>query len=395
MRPTPAKRAAPEPATDASRPTLVVAGRSARLLAEAAVRDGYAVIALDCFGDRDTRRVARQWWPIGDAGGGAPLDAPRTLAALERAAREPGVIGWVAGSDFECEPDLLEQGAARLALIGTAPAAVRRVRDARRFFALLATRGFAHPETRFDAPPAPQGWLRKHARGSGGWHIRCADDAPAADASRGMYYQREVAGTPMSALFIGNGRHARLVGCNELIVRPLGAHPHVFRGAISAGELPAAQHAALLGMLDALAGEFELLGLCSLDFIRTEDGRLCLLEINPRPSASMALYADLPLLRAHVESCREHTLVDLAPMPASTVRGSEIVFARQAFELSAAQAQALAQRDDCHDLPAAGSRFAAGDPVCSVQADGPAAQAVRERLAEKRQALRARWALEA
>ena len=39
-------------------PTLAVAAVSARMLADAAARDGYAVRALDCFGDLDTRRAS-------------------------------------------------------------------------------------------------------------------------------------------------------------------------------------------------------------------------------------------------------------------------------------------------------------------------------------------------
>ena len=39
---------------------LVVAAVSARMLAEAAARDGYAVVALDLFGDVDTRRVSQR-----------------------------------------------------------------------------------------------------------------------------------------------------------------------------------------------------------------------------------------------------------------------------------------------------------------------------------------------
>ncbi len=370
--------AAPSP------PALAVAGRSARLMAEAAAADGYRVIALDTYGDLDTLRAAERWLPIGAPG--RPLDAGRTLAALASLRDEPGLVGWVAGSDFECEPELLAAAAERLPLLGTAPADVARLRDPRTFFAALDALGLPHPAVRFEPPEAPAGWLRKLARGSGGWHIRRADAQPGADAARGAYFQREQAGQPMSALFVADGRRARLIGFNDLIVRPLGALPHVYRGALGPVALPAPVAAAIDAALDALAARFALRGLASLDFVLGADGA-SLLEINPRPSASMAAYAGL--LRAHVEACTEGRLPPPDTAPPGEVLGCEIVFARSAFALDADAAAALAARGDCHDLPAAGSHFAAGDAVCTLSASGPSATAVRDALDRERRTLRA------
>lgn len=367
-------------------PTLVVAGRSVRLMAEAAACDGYRVIALDTYGDLDTRRAAARWLPIGTPG--QAIDTPRTLAALASLQGEPGLLGWVAGADFECEPELLARAAGVLPLIGTAPADVARLREPLGFFAALDALGLPHPPVRRDAPQPPQGWLRKLARGSGGWHIRRAEEHPAADPARGAYFQRELAGTPMSALFVADGRQARLIGVNELIVRPLGALPHVYRGALGPLVLPAGPRDALDAALDRLATHFALRGLASLDFVLAEGG-WSLLEINPRPSGSLALYADQPLMHAHVEACLHGRLPPPAEAARDGVRGCEILFARSAFTLSEALAGALAARADCHDLPAAGSRHAPGDPLCSVDAQGTSVTEVRERLAEKRAALRA------
>ena len=376
-------------------PTLVVAGLSARLLAEAAARDGYRVLALDAFGDLDTQRCAAAWHPVGAAvapGHGPRLDAARTLAALQAAAREPGVLGWVAGSDFECEPELLARAAAVLPLIGTPPEAVRRVREPVDFFGTLAAHGLPHPETRPDAPADPRGWLRKCARGTGGWHIRAAGDARGLDPARAPYHQRAVAGTPMSVLFAADGAAARRLGVQRLIVRPLGAHPFVFRGAVGPLALPPARLAELDAALQVLASDFGLRGLAGLDFV--DDGeRAWLLELNPRPTASLALYG-AGWMRAHVEAALHGRLPAAPPAaaPAVPLRGTEIVFARAPLVLDAAGAAALAARADCHDLPAAGCRFEAGDPVCSVEAEGVDVEAVLAALAAKRQALRAAWA---
>lgn len=366
--------------------TLVVAARSARLLAEAAAREGHVVIALDVYGDADTRRAARRWTGIGDAA--MRLDATRLLPALAEAAREPGVTGWIAGSDFECEPALLARGAAALPLLGTAPEAVARVRDPAAFFTALDAMGLPHPEVAFAPPDDARGWLRKQALATGGWHIRRADDPHPADAARRPYWQREAAGQAMSALFVAAADGVQVVGFNALIVRPLGAHPHVYRGAIGPLRLPVEVDAALRDAITRLAAHFALRGLASLDFL-LDGAQWTLLEINPRPSASMALYADRPLMSAHLAACRGDApvAVEGAGDPGTT-RGHEVVFARQAFCLSPAQAAMLAGAGDCHDLPAAGTAFAAGDPVCSIGALGNNADAVAAALAARRQALR-------
>jgi uncharacterized protein len=374
------------PSTPPIRPTLVLAGRSVRLMAEAAALDGYRVIALDAYGDADTLRVAERWLPIGTAG--LALDAQRTLAALESLRDEPDLIGWVPGSDFECEPELLARAAQCLPLVGTAPADVARLRDPAVFFAALDNLGLPHPEVRLAAPAQPEGWLRKLGRGSGGWHIRRAGDRLSSDPLRSPYYQREQAGRPMSALFIGNGRRARLVGISDLIVRPLGALPHVYRGAVGPVELPFEQLAQVQSAIDRLTAHFSLRGLASLDFLQTESG-ISFLEINPRPSGSLALYVGVwPLMRAHVEASLHDRLPLLSVAPTETVRGTELLLARTAFTLDAAQAEALAAQKDCHDLPAAGDRFEPGDPVCTLSACETSAVAVRQGLDTRRRALR-------
>ena len=347
-------------------PLLAVAAVSARMLAEAAACDGYDVAALDCFGDVDTRRVSRCCSDIGVGGSALRIDPGRTLAALREAATQAGAIGWIAGSGLEAEPDLIEQGAALLPLLGTAPAALRRLRTPRSFFARLDALGIAHPETCFDAPPASEGWLLKDGGGHGGWHVRrLADDGDPAPAATGRYFQREARGTPMSGTFIADRREARLLGFNRLLVRPFGGRPFVYGGAIGPLPLPPRPARTVLDAVQALTREFAIAGLASLDFLLDGDA-VSVLELNARPSASMALYG-AGWMRAHVRACTEGELPAVDDMRAG-VAGHEIMYARRPLHLSTAAAAALEAAQHCHDLPAAGTRFAVGDPVCSHDA---------------------------
>jgi len=373
-------------------PALVVAGVSARLMAEAAARDGFRVIALDAFGDVDTRRAAEAWQPIAQPGS-IEIDASLLLEALARRAHERGVVGWVAGSGFDHAPPWLEQAAQQLPLLGTAPAALRALRDARAWFALLARLGLAHPPTRFELPVDRAGWLVKDLHASGGWGVRPAESVARLLASE--YAQRELPNaTPISALFLADGERARLIGCQRQLVTAVGARRHVYGGVIGPIALSAHVLAAIERALAALVPATQVRGLASLDLLFTDEEDeqpIRVLEINARPPGSLALYPRHPLMRAHVEACRGQ-LASAAMLAeyraaADDVRGLEIVYARRRVKLSARAAQDLAERDDAHDLPAAGQTFDAGQPITSLSARGADVGAVRAALARSREAL--------
>ena len=365
-----------------SAPALVVAGVSVRALAESARQGGWQVIGLDCFGDQDTRRACVQWHAIGapspcTAGTACAVDAERLSAALAVAARHAGVAGWVAGGGFEGMPALLSAGGEDLPLLGMGASAVASLRDARAFFATLDRLGLAHPPVAFERPADAEGWLAKRAGGCGGLHIR-----PAAQAGRtheDTYYQRVLPGVPMSALFLADGTRARLVGLNRLITHAQDGLPYLYGGVIGPVTEPALQ-ARVEQALQALARAYALRGLASLDFIAAQ-GTPWLLEVNPRPSASMVLYAHAwprGLVHAHLQALRG-CLPD-TPRRHTAVHGSRVVYAPHAGVVDTVP---LAARSYCHDLPAGPARVARGEPVCSVSAEAADVDAVGALLAAR------------
>jgi len=357
--------------TDPAVATLVVAGLGVRALAESALQGGWNVFALDLFGDRDTRRACVDWRPIGDPSS-LRIDPAALAEGLEAAARAPGVIGWVPGGGFEGAPALLEAGAEGLPCIGPTADLMRRVRDPRVFFGALDAFGLAHPPVVFAPPEHRAGWLAKRAGGSAGLHVVDAAalgaerEAPPAD----LYFQREQAGTPMSALFLADGRNAVIVAINRLLVDARDGRRHVYAGALGPVVAPDIEVQAARA-LAALVPEFGLRGLASLDFVVDEQDRAWLLEVNPRPSATMMLHADAwpsGLVRAHVNAVGGR-LPATPPRRRPGIRANRIVFAERACEVDASLSDALAASTHCHDVPAPGSHFPAGAPVCSVSAD--------------------------
>ena len=365
---------------------LAVAALSARAMAEAAARDGFDVIALDLFGDADTRRAASRWMGIG-AAAELRVDPDRTLAALRELARSSRAEGWVAGSGFEAQPELLAAGAALLPLLGTAPEAVAAVRAPRRFFGVLDELRIAHPPVQWRLPDDGAGWLVKDALACGGGHVRRLAGHRGGALPPQHYVQREQHGTPMSATFVADGRRSQVWGCNQQLVRGTGARPYRFGGVIGPVPLPPAVAAEVARAVAGVTQAFALRGVCGLDFLLDGD-QIAVLEVNPRPPASIALYDHLATMQAHWRACREGVLPAAPGHRGSTVvNGTEIVFARRALVLGNAALKLLATWPDAHDVPGAAGVVPAGHPVCSLGASAQDATELRALLAARRDAL--------
>lgn len=365
---------------------LAIAAFSARALVELAVREGHEVVALDLFGDRDTRRVASAWFGIGDPTR-LQIDAAPLLAALDEL-RAQGVEGWLVGGGFDGRADLLEAGAARLPLIGNDAATVARVRTPQSFFAALDAAGIAHPAVTFDWPADPQGWLRKDAAGSGGLQVVPAADLAPHALPPGTYLQREAAGVPMSATFVANGREAVVLGCNEQIVQGSPEQPFLYAGVIGPVPVAAAVYAELTRGVQTLVAHFGLRGLGSLDFL-LDGGRMAVLELNPRLPASAVLYPRVGAggpIAAHLDACRGSVLPPAMRGDAG-LSGSTIVYARRPLHLGDGPLAWLAAQPDVHDLPGGPWHGRTGDPVCSLTAQGQTPAAVREQLLMRRDEL--------
>lgn len=397
---------------DRSAGPLIVAALSARWLAQAAAREGQAALALDAFGDHDTRAAAAGWWPLRPEPGGWAVTTAALVEALttaQTAAAHPPA-GWIAGPGLEAAIAGLTPATRAVLppLIGNAPDTLRAVRDAATFFATLQRLGLPHPETRLSAPTDPTGWLRKDFAGSGGWHIAQAGSVggsagkPQAPARPGRHWQRQVGGASCSALFIADGRRARLLALQQQDVRPLGPHPLVLHGlhgplandpACAWARDPALQQS-LVDAVQALTGAFGLVGLNGLDFMRADDaqgGGWQILELNPRPSASLALYPDWPWLRWHTQACGFGDLPGALPdalPPTPSLRGWRLVTAPHALRLSPDRLAHWATAPHHHDVPMppaadAALPVAAGAPLLTVSAQADSADALAQQLAAR------------
>jgi predicted ATP-grasp superfamily ATP-dependent carboligase len=364
-------------------PYIAAIGLSARMLARSARRAGLNVAALDIFGDRDTRQYAPLWFDIG--GEGLSIDPKLLFDALERTARLPRMLGFVAGTGLE--PLMRELcSAPRLPrFIGNSAEATAAVREPQRFFALLDRLGIAHPEVSFTPLSDTSGWLFKRADGCGGTHIEALDSKTNHDAGEG-YFQRLAAGHSMSALFIGARGKASVIGFAEQLSMAAGSRPFLHTGSIGPADLPPQVMAEITAAIDAIVANTELVGLNSIDFLLDGD-TFEVLEINARPSSTMTLYETASpeawprgLIACHLDACLSGRLPTPSRPAARLKAGQRVLFAPRGFVVSGPFSNACFGDPACHDIPQPGTRIGAGEPVCTLVVAQPSTSAVRDEL---------------
>jgi len=205
------------------------------------------------------------------------------------------------------------------------------------------------------------------------------------DAFPVRYYQRFVTGQSISALFVGDGKGARVVGFSRQWALPTAEAPFRYGGAVRLRRIERRDAAMIGGWLGGLAARAGLVGLCSADFIRNRDG-WHLIEINPRPGATLDIFdsMDAPLMEAHLRASRGEAY-ELPRFNDSMA--AMITYAARPVP----RFPALAWPEWTADRQSAGTALIAGDPVCTVFARGPSAAVTRRSVEAQARALRGAW----
>jgi len=347
--------------------TVLIAAFSARALAASARRAGYEPLVVDCFGDEDTVALAAASRCL-PARVQVGFTARPLIAALESLVAEASSppIGLVLGSGFECNPRLVSKIAARFPLIGNDAETIQRTKDPAHFFRILDELGVPHPETRLDAPSDTDGWLMKRIGGSGGLHIHICPSEPRRDVRR--YFQRRIAGEEISLMGLVSEKSAAFAASRQW-TSPLPRRPFRYGGATGSLPLEEDLEARLIEMSLAVSEALSLRGIVSFDYL-LRDGEPFLLEVNPRPGATLDVFDDAAgtLFKAHVEACRGG---DPAALLAS---GWHPPVARAAAFLYADKGplsvSSIDWPDWASDRPRPGSVIGAGQPLATVIAEG-------------------------
>jgi predicted ATP-grasp superfamily ATP-dependent carboligase len=337
---------------------MLVVAVSARMLAQLAVADGYEVTALDRFGDVDLRAVAP----------GATAPSNDALAAL---AADVDAEAVVYGGGLENRPDLVGGLGRGRELLGTPPELLAAVRDPWAVGAAARAAGACAPESRsVDHLPETAGagrggrdpdiWLRKPQRGGGGRGVRRWAGGRLRPTE---ILQRRVHGLSCSAVAIGDGRRAAVLGLTEQLHRPPGFQ---WTGNVAPPRLPEGERAELDGQLRAVctevAARFGVRGAFGVDAVW--DGRHAwVLEVNPRPPAGLELFGP-GSFEAHVRGARSLGLPTAGAPPATRcARVKLVLFAEHDLR---APDPGWWPGGLVRDIPHEGETIKRGAPVCTL-----------------------------
>lgn len=341
---------------------VLVIALSARALAQAAGRCGYAVHAIDLYGDSDTRAASLSARVVPAAGEGFGGGAILAAAGEVLTAHRPDFL--VCGSGFESAPELLEDLDRLVPLRGNGARTVRTVTQPAMLFPALLRQRIDFPPTVTDGPIPGDDWLEKRIGGCGGAHVRPARGGRSLTDHH--YAQRRVDGVSMSALLLADGRQdAELLGtCRHWCAQPSLVTPYQRSGMVLA-PVDRGLRRLLSQWCARLTGEFGLRGLCGFDFLLTPSGVPLLVDVNPRPPASFELLEPHPasLFSLHVEACQGRLR---GPAPVAGSRAQAVYYAPQALAIAAS----LAWPEWVADIPLPGARIAAGSPLCTVRGAG-------------------------
>ena len=278
---------------------VLICALSGRALARSARAAGFAPIVFDAFGDLDTRAVAEAWRRL-------PVDGRwhfrkgGILAAARRMAPPPIPLVW--GSGFESSPRLLAELSAGREHLGNSANIVRMAKDP-----ADVRRNGGHapdPPIRMCASPRPTslpaGCANVPVVPAVGMSIGPGRDRPTGGAGIGS---AGVQGESFSALVVGNGTEACVLGiAQQLVVARLG-RPFRFAGTLAPARIPAAAREVLERAALRLARHYRLRGLASVDALVAGDS-VTVIEINLRPGGSLDAYGaalGINLFAVHVE----------------------------------------------------------------------------------------------
>jgi predicted ATP-grasp superfamily ATP-dependent carboligase len=369
---------------------ILLVGFSTRAIAESAAKGGYDVITLDYFGDRDQKELVqnyslmRDFDPSTSSGQALGFSAEALLTASR--GLDFGAVVYI--SNLENHPDVVEKLAADHTLLGNDPATLRRVRDWRTLREVCHREGISIPTILL---PGEEGeankgkrWLTKPAQSGGGHGIAFWSDEPLRE---GYLLQEYIDGLPCSAAFVADGQRCVLLGLTEQLIGrwELGARRFTWCGNILPLNQPEPEvTAAGQEMLQKLTRAFGLRGVNGVDFVlgRDEGGHPvpCLVEVNPRYTASMELVEwayGINVFDLHIRSFDGELPSFSLPSPKvggggggihrPGFYGKGIVYAREDVVMP----ETAGWRDqERRDIPFPGERIAARHPLCTVLAKG-------------------------
>lgn len=309
-----------------------IVGASARAAARSTIRAGFQPTCADYFGDADLREICCV----------QVAESPGDFVTL---LDESDCDAWFFTGALENRPKLLEHMANDARYLGSPIESIKRVRDFRLVASALTDRGLNAPNTSHDVTNLSRCHrvLRKNSKSAGGMNIDLELDRARRPAVADVTFQEFIEGEPQSAVYVGAGGHARLIGVSQQLIGRSWCESRGFRYCGSIGPIPLSpeQEQEWKSIGDCLANAFGLVGLFGVDAIRNSNG-VWPVEVNPRYTASVEIHeracSELKSIHQHVQACVGPELFTPQAIQTEnhmeTVHGKAILFANNDLEIT-------------------------------------------------------------
>jgi predicted ATP-grasp superfamily ATP-dependent carboligase len=354
---------------------LIIA-QSAQMLAQAAHNIGLEVTVVDCFADCDTNALAHNYYQVKSL-------ALEDIHVLINSIKNQ-INFCIYGSGFETYPESLAFLETQFQLIGNSSTVFKALQNKPLFFQRLQQLNISFPAVFFTLEnntheDKTASYLIKPFDSLGGLDIQVMDANTHHNLHNTRHYYQEYieGGQPMSVLFVANGKQAIIIGFNQQWTV---AKSCLFLGIINHAKLPLSHQQILYNWISKLTLSYKLQGLCSLDFIFYKN-KCYVLEINPRPPASMQLY-EKDLLKNHYLACLGQLEKVTIPQY-KTYTAYQIIYAITKIKIS----YKMKWPRYCHSLPQKNTIINKGQPICSMILNGRTPQFLLEDLQNKQHLL--------
>lgn len=362
---------------------VIIVGASTRAAATSARRAGWKPWCADLFADADLQRIATVRK--------VPLDGyPHGLLdALKDAPAWPVIYTGA----LENWPTLIAK--IDQPLWGNPPEVLRAVRSPERWTKCLAAHRISCPALSSEPTTAGR-WLLKPRKSAGGFGIQTYHGQ--AFNPRTHFLQQWIDGVPRSAVFLGDGERALLVGVTQQLIGSgwLNATGFHYAGSVGPVPLDDASTRRWRALGSALAETFHLRGLFGVDAI-WRGGVPWPIEINPRYTASVEILERrfrVPLLRCHGDVFHASALSAIESSAPSLFWGKGILFARATLAFpprgpwnAALEAGADLDAVEYADIPHPGEIIERGRPVLTLFASAATFADCEMKLQEKARTL--------
>ncbi len=346
--------------------TAIIVGASARACAQSLVRAGIAPVAVDLFGDRDLRAIARTVK--------CPMEGyPEAIPGIIRNQLSdvgPDVPVVITGA-MENHPQVLREIERIRPLMGGSAAAIEKARTWRVLADACEAAGdrlvIAQPRYEADTPAQElarigRWWVMKPVKSSAGHgmvRFDVSQGVPERKAGQEAYFQPwvdDVTAHAASAQFRVVNGIAELVGTTEQIIgdESFGARYATQYVGNVAYAMPVPE-----GGLERVGREIVtrtgLAGVFGIDYMQEAGGVCRLLEVNPRYTSGMDA----------VEMSAQRGIFSEEKAGRQTrVWGKAIVYAKQGCRVPDLWEHIA--RESVADVPEPGDEVPAGRPICTV-----------------------------